>query len=297
MRRAWSAPGKVLLLGEYGVLAGGRALVAAVNRRALGTTNPAAPPPTPVVETAIRLAEGHGCPRLGEGITIDTRAFYDGPVKLGLGSSAAAALIATALATESGDEEALELAIQAHRVATGGGSGVDVAASFYGGVIAAAKQPGPVSPLPSRLKGLELSILGTGQAASTSDFIQRVQAWEGFKVTAAQLARYAEDGILAWSKQDAPRFLSTVALAGRALDALGKGAGVPIVTPAVAEAMRIAGIHGAALKPSGAGGGDVAVLFAADPGVVEEVVRGSGLVRIDAAIDPIGLKEEPADQK
>ena len=44
MRRAWSAPGKVLLLGEYGVLAGGRALVAAVNRRALGTTNPAAPP-------------------------------------------------------------------------------------------------------------------------------------------------------------------------------------------------------------------------------------------------------------
>lgn len=293
-RLTYSAPGKVFLLGEYGVLAGGRAMVAAVNRRAYGTTNPAAPPPTPVVAAAIQLAEGHGCKRLGDGITIDTRAFYDGPIKLGLGSSAAAAMIATALATEQEDETALDLAVRAHRNAAGGGSGVDVAAAFYGGVLASAQQPAPVSPLPSRLRGLELYILATKEATSTADFIARAQAFSGFSAAAQELSRFAEEGIAAWSKQDAARFLSVIALVGRRLERLGADAGIPIVTPVIAEAMRIAGRHGAAAKPSGAGGGDVIVLFAAEEKVADEVAQGAGLTRIDAKVDPVGLRRERA---
>lgn len=293
MRRVYSAPGKLVMLGEYAVLEGARAMVAAVNRRASGTTHTAAPPPTPVVAAALALAESHRYPRLGEAVTIDTRAFQEHGVKLGLGSSAVAALLAMALATERDDEVALELAIEAHRQAAGGeGSGVDVAAAFHGGVIATARQPAIVTPLPSRCPGLHLTVLATGESASTPALIAQCRAAPTWRRWVAELGSLAEEGIAAWSARDAARMLSVVSRAGRAMEGLGRDAGVPVVTPTIARVMAEAERRGAAAKPSGAGGGDVVMVLAPQAEVGAEVAASVGLSVVDVAVDPIGLRRE-----
>lgn len=293
IRRVYSAPGKLMLLGEYAVLEGARAMVAAVSRRAYGTTNLAAPPPTPVVAAALDLAESHRYARLGESVTIDTRSFQSGGIKLGLGSSAVAALLAMALATESDDETTLQLAIEAHRRAAGGeGSGVDVAAAFHGGIIATARQPALVTPLPSRCAGLHLSILAAGNSASTTAFIGACRAAPSWAQWVRVLGALAGEGIEAWSQQDAPRVLSVFARAGRAMEGLGRDAGVPVVTPEIAAIMTAAEKRGAAAKPSGAGGGDVVIVLSPHPDHGREIAAETGRELVDAAVDPIGLRRE-----
>ena len=141
-----SAPGKLMLLGEYAVVDGGLAVVAAVNRRAVGVVL-AEPDPAPsaVVQAVLTQAQAEGAV-VPPGVRIDTSAFHDAHgAKLGLGSSAAVAVITAALATGRGDDDVLDLAVHGHRAAAGGkGSGVDVAASFSGGVVATRAQPGPL---------------------------------------------------------------------------------------------------------------------------------------------------------
>jgi len=292
-RAVYSAPGKLVLLGEYAVLEGARAMVAAVTRRATGTTNPAAPPPTPVVAAALAIAEGHRYPRLGDGVTIDTRDFSRDGKKLGLGSSAVASLLATALATGRDDEVTLELAIEAHRRASNGeGSGVDVAASFHGGVIAAARQPALVTPLASRCPGLFLTVIATGESAATTDMVAACRAASTWSSWVKVLGQIAAEGIRAWSMKDTAGFLSAIARAGRAMEKLGVDAGRPVVTPAIAAIMEEAGRQNAAAKPSGAGGGDVAIVFATDEDIGRRVAESVGLAVIDLAIDPIGLRRE-----
>ena len=56
--------------------------------------------------------------------------------------------------------------------------------------------------------------------------------------------------------------LAAVNAGGAAMAALGEAAGVPIVTPELARACALAAAAGAAGKPSGAGGGDCAVILA-----------------------------------
>lgn len=121
-----SAPGKLVLLGDYAVLAGGPALVAAVDRRAVGATGGPIPPSAVVEAVLARAKLEGGRPELPE---IDTRAFLDEHgQKLGLGSSAAVAVVTAALSLGRDDERILRVALEGHRDAAGGvGSGVDVA--------------------------------------------------------------------------------------------------------------------------------------------------------------------------
>jgi phosphomevalonate kinase len=116
-----SAPGKLMLLGEYAVLEGGLALAMAVNRRAVGrrASDGAAAGLSPVVAAVFEAARRAGFPP-PLNIEIDTSAFRDDAgLKLGLGSSAAAAVIAASLATDRRDETALQVAIEGHRAAFG----------------------------------------------------------------------------------------------------------------------------------------------------------------------------------
>src|SRR5699024_8097262 len=104
-----------------------------------------------------------------------------GRYKLGLGSSAAvAAALTQALTVAAGvslTREALAtLAIAAHRSAQNGtGSGGDVAASIFGGVISYIRDQAP-EPLawPESLAGLAVI---TGSGASTPDMVARVRAY------------------------------------------------------------------------------------------------------------------------
>lgn len=296
---AWSAPGKLFLLGEYGVLEGGRALVCAVDRRATARLDRAAAAPSPVIEAVLAELARRGRASPEGAITVDTGAFRDAAgAKLGLGSSAVAAVLAAAVARDEGDEETLEVAIAAHRAAAGGeGSAVDVAACFFGGVIAAKRQPSPVTPLPSRLPGLHLAVLSTGVPAATPELIARARAVDRWRDHAALFSRLSDEGIDAWARQDASRFLSVVARFGRAMEVLGREAGVTIVDARVAEVMRLAGEQGAAAKPSGAGGGDVVVLFARDPALGGVIAERTGMALLPLGVDAAGLRRERASER
>ncbi len=280
-----SAPGKVMLLGDYGVLEGGRAIVAAVNRRAIGRVVPEGRS-SPVVEAVLARAR-----RTELQVEIDTSSFYDGELKLGLGSSSAVSVVTAALATGRGDQRTLSIAIEGHRDANEGrGSGVDVAASFHGGVIATRRQPADVVVLPARLPGLHLSVLFTERSASTKDLVAACTASRDWLRWANVLRELTERGIEAWIQKDSARFLPLVAEYALAMAALGESAGVSIMTEELDAIVRLASEAGGAAKPSGAGGGDIAVLWARDPEIAERVAEKTGLVRLDLEIDPHGLR-------
>jgi phosphomevalonate kinase len=286
-----SAPGKLVLIGEYAVLEGGRALVGAVNRRAKGerVSLKTEAQYSEVVKAVVARAgrSGHG---IEGGMAIDTSAFSDAHGnKLGLGSSSAVAVIAASLVCGRGDETVLEIAIDAHREALGG-SGIDVAACYYGGVIATRKQPSPVIPLASRMRNLAMSVLFTGESASTKTFVEKTRAaatWNGW---CAQMKLIAEDGIRAWEQQNEPAFLSAIARYARAMHGLGRDAGVPIVTEQIAAMIKLADeARTAALKPSGAGGGDVVVMWSRDPDLSARIAEKTGATVLDLTIDQRGL--------
>jgi phosphomevalonate kinase len=106
-----TAPGKLILTGEYAVLDGAPALVIAIDRRAIARRMPAkqsTPYSSPFLlavarELATRLGDDHPAARVALEIAVDSSAFYDGAQKLGLGSSAAVTVAATALALASAD--------------------------------------------------------------------------------------------------------------------------------------------------------------------------------------------------
>lgn len=289
----WSAPGKMLLLGDYAVLDGAEAMVAAVDRRAVGACTPNAPEPSEVVAAVLARAKKEGF-QPPAGISIDTASFHDDTgTKLGLGSSASVAVVTAALAADRGDEITLRIALDGHRAAAGGkGSGVDVAASFYGGVIATGPQPAPVEPLPSKLRGLHFSVLFTGEAASTPKLVTACTRSARWPHWSAVLRDLAAQGVTAYKKQEAQRFLSIVARYGRAMAGMGKDAGVDVVTEPIDAAMRIASELGAAAKPSGAGGGDVIVMWAPRKEIADQVANRSNLMRVDLQIDRRGLARE-----
>lgn len=280
-----SAPGKIMLLGDYAVLEGAPAVVAAVNRRAVGQVTAGARRPSPVVAAVLARAE-----RPDLEVEIDTSSFYDGEEKLGLGSSAAVAVVTAALATGAGDERTLRIAVDGHRDANDGrGSGVDVAASFHGGVIVAKRQPGEVLPLSSAIRGLHFSVLFTNKSASTKELVAACQASPEWPRWSRILSELTDEGIDAWRRQDPTRFLSVVARYHRAMAGLGSSAGVAIVTEEIDAISRYAAEEGGAAKPSGAGGGDVAVLWGADPDLGDRIASKTGTRRLALDVDRRGL--------
>lgn len=260
------APGKVLLTGAYAVLDGAPAIVAAVDRYAIADGSRAASAPSPEVRA---WSGDRPAPE------VDVSALYDpSGRKLGLGSSAAAlvAAVGARALTDGIDPRAprerdriFRVARDAHARAQRGGSGVDVAASVYGGVIeyeaGDERTPGVVRPreLPHPLS---VVVYDSGTSARTSDMLERVGALrrrgEGDKVF-ARLRDVAFEAVAAVARRDGPGFVTAARAFGKALDDLGRAALAPIVPPSFAELAARASCEGAAFVPSGAGGGDVAV--------------------------------------
>jgi phosphomevalonate kinase len=166
MDRALSAPGKLFLAGEYAVLWGGTARVAAVGARGSayvrrradrevhlalevgrlqGKATPAGVNWGKEVPEAFRFAaraldealRTQGRESLGFELALSPSERSDGGSKLGLGGSARAAVLASEAARFVLEEraDALKLALLAHAGAQGSGSGADVAACFAGGLI------------------------------------------------------------------------------------------------------------------------------------------------------------------
>ena len=311
-----SAPAKVVLSGEYAVLVGAPALVAALDRRVrcrltvrqqggwefLGTGHEmhqrmprdevlASPADTlaGIVPQVLRATETP--PHVG--VEIDSTACYLDGVKLGIGSSAAVvASFATALSALAGRRCRLAELLAMHERLQGGGSGLDVAAAVTGGVIRFATGRAVPVELP---RDLRLRFVFAGHGTATAPMLARFHAWRKGETPAAlralehaagQVAARASVGIAA------DHFLEALALNAEALWRMDEAAGIGIFGPEHKTAARLGAKSGIVYKPCGAGGGDIGVA-ASDS--VERLdafladVAEAGLTPVTASIDPNGV--------
>ena len=265
------APGKLVLSGAYSVLAGAPAIVVAVDRYAEADTERPPERVTDEVSAAIAAGAMKRAPWF-DASALRARLADGRDVKLGLGSSAAI-LVASMAAAWAEEDRTLDkrdlfaACLGAHREAQKGGSGIDVAASTFGGALACWLAPdGSLRVVPHDLpSGLVLTVFASPVSASTPDLVGRVRAFSQSAPAAyAQLLGDATAGAdHAVTATTVTELVGGLRTQARALHALGEAAGAPIFTPDVIALGEIAAEEGALFYPSGAGGGDVAI-FAGD---------------------------------
>jgi phosphomevalonate kinase len=264
------APGKVVLSGAYAVLEGAPAVVSAVSRYVSCDSELQAERVTPEVRAALPA---------GPFPAFDASELRDGEHKLGLGSSAAilVASLAAVRGSQHSDNAALRDAIEgpalvAHRQAQGGGSGIDVAASLRGGTLIATRWAADVLELtPVALpRALRVEAWASGVSASTPELLRAVGRFREdrpreYDELMAILKAAAERASAALSAGDAPGFISELSIQREVLSRLGSAANVPIVTPEVRQLAEWGRSRGAAVLPSGAGGGDIVLWVSLAP--------------------------------
>ena len=193
------------------------------------------------------------------------------------------------------------MARAAHDRAQRGGSGVDVAASVYGGVLRYQIHSGggaearPVSLPP----GVVWSAFWSGTSARTSDLRGRVDAlrskdergWMAAFQLLLDASERAANACERGDSGDAERFVSAASAFGAALAGLGQAADAPIVPPAFAELAAVALAEGAAFFPSGAGGGDVGVFLGRSAPSERFISRATDLAmhRLGVSADRAGV--------
>ncbi len=310
---SFSAPGKLLLLGEYAVVNGAPAVVLAVNRRA--RTCVPAPGQTvgALVEQAWRetfLALEHTIPTESRPSRVDSSAFYQGKAKLGLGSSAAVCLLTCAEAWrltgrtfdhDEAKQSLWELAKKIHdtfQQATG--SGADLAASLWGGAIRFQhrKDNAPVAQPISLPASLALRFIWTGTSASTSKLLTAVRSFakakpDHYRALLQQMEEIATT--LLQTPSNVTSWLESMNRYGHAMRELGQQSGAPIVTPMMATLMNLAQEHGGIAKPSGAGGGDFLIAAFGDETSADAFCQAStihGATPLSLCVDPDGLVEQ-----
>jgi phosphomevalonate kinase len=326
------APGKLFVLGEYAVLDGCPAVVAAIDRTvevslelgSLGTTvrinstvasaefSTTAPPveagPLRFADAAYRSAVS-AFPEVGQRnavITIASRLDDQQHAKLGLGSSAAvtAGVVAAVFAAAGQDltagscrDHLLSVALGAHRRVQGKlGSGADVAASVYGGLILFRPREGMAQITPLRLPSHACLLAAwTGEPASTPDLVQRYRSAQNG--SAAQRAAFVQatracvDDFVAGLARGSVS-LSAVLANGHLLEQLAADLNLPLLTPGLQRLVSVACAEGAAAKISGAGGGDCGIALTCDKETARRVRAAwcaAGLHPLDLSISDQGV--------
>ena len=343
-----SAPGKLVLMGEYAVLEGAPALVMGVNRRAgvrlsgraghegrIAAPDLGLPPVSLSVaadgkplwncsdEVRMRLGlvdqtlnglAAAGCGLSAGGgfdLQLDTSGFFDGDAKLGLGSSAALTVaLASAVAEFAGHGaraseriEWLNALLRLHRDFQGGhGSGVDVAASLAGGLIAyRLDRSGHAGFKPLRWPdALAVRFVWTGTSASTKNFLARLAIWREHngREYASQmegLTAIAQTAVDAALSGHASNLLDALRAYAMQLDGFGAAAGLDILSSPHRRIGAIAENAGVVYKSCGAGGGDFGALFSLDPArlsIAERNVAAAGFRCVPLALDVQGLRIE-----
>ena len=297
-------PGKLFLSGEYAVLQGAPAIACAVGRhvevRFLAAAAAEEAEAARWRESAREALLGHGfdAAPAARPLEIDSRALYtDGGTKLGLGSSAAVAVGVSALALASIGPMPplavqLRIATDLHRARQGpGGSGVDIAACLYGGVIAVANNRVNRLRWP---RGLHCAVFWTGRDAETGLAIQRFrQALDGEAVaTAEQLSRVAGEVRQGWDR-GAGAVLAALRNYAAAWRAMDEAANIGIYSRPHRRLDQLARAANCVYKPSGAGGGDCGLAFSTDPGrldALRESARRDGLAPLELDLGVAGSR-------
>lgn len=287
-----SAPGKVVLSGEYAVLNGAPAICMAVNRRAVVTIE------TTADEHHVVVAPGHvdeprrflvrdgvfgwldssdefellehvwrasGIDRQGGlALHLDTSAFLD-PVrgcKTGIGSSAALSVaLAFALHELAGDDDPVATAHEGHLAFQDGlGSGVDIATAAAGGLVRYRMPDRETVRLPMPA-GLECRLFWSGSPASTGKKLEKLSS-RGPQPSIDALVFSAKRMAGAWESGSAAEVLSLYPEYVEVLQEFSIDHGLGVFDAGHDELAALARDAGLVYKPCGAGGGDIGILLA-----------------------------------
>ncbi len=334
-----SAPGKLVLTGEYAVLNGAPAVVLAVNRRARAILKQADSPVCTFNSKGFEAQSRHSLSRmLAEeppeeqdparlnwfvlnqlinssqltrqitGFTVDTDSsclFYKGQ-KLGLGSSAAiCTCLAANLLSMFGStiplkpDVVFDVAHGAHNAAQNSrGSGLDIAAASYGGIICYTNSDSgariDTADLPT---SMHYQVFSSGLAANTNVFLEKFSSWlqSNSDQTLDKLSGSAEN--IAHVFRDSPDdWHGAISEYIQRLQEFDNASQQGIYTQAHCSMDKLALKHGILYKPCGAGGGDIGIALAEDPEAlrafttaVKNTAGTSNFLDIDLEIDTHGV--------
>ncbi len=280
------APGKIVLWGEYAVLAGAPAGVMALNTPARVSMRPSDDErwhftsqgfvTSPLACSSDTIPDGQAAgfvaailthwahrslAECGEAqsISTDSSAFFQAGQKLGLGSSASVCAATYRLLCEvtrrpANYHEVMEI----HRQWQGGkGSGLDVASVWHGGLIHFQDGDAKPAALPA---DLHWQIIFSGKSAGTADHIGSFDQWRKNANTSA-----LNELILASERLCTAPDLDSIALYCHTLRRFDNAANLNIFTPEHIRLGTLAAASGVHYKPCGAGGGDIGIGFSDDP--------------------------------
>ena len=319
-----SAPGKVIVAGEYAVLDGAPAICMAVNRRAHVSIATSNNDYHSVLAPGYSGSEGRftavgnqlewlsgadefslleavwteTAPKVSEYLTIvlDSNDFVDKvtSTKLGIGSSAALTVALTAAldAIIEEDINVLGAATDAHRrFQLGSGSGVDIACSFAGGIIEyhLGEERAVSLTWPT---GLAYALLWSGVAANTEQKLQQLARTEAGQAR-AELAIASARVAASWSAGDPDEILQQLRDYTDALRNFDVDHRLGIFDAGHAELADAALSAGLVYKPCGAGGGDIGIVIANDASDIATFVdtaKAGDFRQLDMAIDENGIE-------
>ena len=312
-----TAPGKLMLAGEYAVLEGAPALVCAVSVRARATwqAHDAATMRHEVAQTsAICNAAGYASHEGNSALSVhvETPGFGRENAKFGLGSSGAAAAVCAAAyvverygeeAAEARRDEIFELARSGHRAVAPLGSGTDVAASVYGGYLRVTRVGASldIAQVHPGAKAF-ISVVWTGTSARTSDFVSAVAAFATrdphayHAIVREQLCAASQAFIAAFLSGNLTELVQATREHARVEAILGAHAGIAIVDANALKIGSIAESCDGASKPSGAGGGDISLgIFSSDSAQkrFENACAREGFELLSLSLGEQGVRVEP----
>lgn len=339
-----SAPGKMILIGEYAVLEGASALVCAVDRRAevsiqeipgtefsVSSPSLAVKPQSFVItpkmhvrfdpamsesilrrlqffqqifELILEKISGNNSFFPSSKINLNTDAFYsqEHHAKYGFGSSAAltVSLVAAAYKVSSinhATNDIFEAAIKIHHQAQGYlGSGIDIAACTYGGILSYRMTIGDGMPIkiPESVPlwaDMHILPVWSGSSASTRKMVSGVNRLKTsnaalYDELIKELSEVSAAGYSAWINQESALFLGAVDNYYELLFRLGERSTMPIISSRHQKIYEVVRRNGAFYKPSGAGSGDIGLVFSNDPDKIKRLKK----ILSDKSIVPLDIK-------
>jgi phosphomevalonate kinase len=324
-----TAPGKILLCGEYVVLDGAPSLCVAINRRARveikesesgehSVTSPGYAEDSYLFkvdangEFAWQTADTNRpdfsllekvwgsllpAPTKPIDLVLDTRAFADttNNQKLGLGGSAALTVaLSAAIARLQHATVDVDRMIEFHRqFQNGRGSGADIAAAYTGGLIEyQMASPAMVYPMKWR-DDLEFAFLWSGHSVSTAQKLSQFAAANAGSSTQRQDLAVASAAIVsAWADADAAEVISLFRSYTEILVRFSDDHDLGIFDHGHAALLDMASDCGVVYKPCGAGGGDVGMVLALSKDAMDRFTSeaaSNDFVDLALSIDDDGL--------